>query len=131
MWYNNQTNGYVALISILVIGAVATSITAFLLLSGINASKSAVVIDQGYQAQVLTSACMEEALQQIRDLTSFAGSGNLSLGNGSCTYNVVNTGGSNRTVSATGTVGTILRKATASVTAITPLITISSWQETN
>lgn len=125
----NKRGGYITLISVLVVGAVGTAITLSLILLGVGSSRTSFAVEQSNQAKGLANACAEEALQQIRESTSFTGSGSLNLGYGACTYTVTNGGGSNRTITTSGTVGTILRKVSISATAITPLIVISTWQD--
>lgn len=124
-----RVKGYITLLSVLVVGAVGVSLTVSLLLLGLGSSRTSFAVEQSNQAKGLANACAEEALERIREATSFTGSGNLSLGSGSCTYSVTNQGGQNRTVTTTGTVGTLVRKVSILVSAITPAILISSWQE--
>jgi hypothetical protein len=127
--YNNERGGYITLVSVLVVGAVGLAITTSLLLLGIGTSRNSFANEQSYQAKALSNACAEEGLQQIRDSTPFTGSGSLTLGQGTCSYTVTSQGGSNRTVTSTGTVGTIIRKVKVIIININPTITISSWQE--
>ncbi len=121
--------GYITLISVLLVGAVGTAIATSLLLSGISSSDTSLAAVQSAEARSLADACAEEALQQIRLSTSFSGYGSLQGTHGACGYLVVNTGGSNRTISASSTVGLVVRKVSVSVTGIMPLIVVSSWQE--
>ncbi|MFA6588624.1 MAG: hypothetical protein WCT08_06200 [Patescibacteria group bacterium] len=125
----NQTPGYIALISILILGAVGVAVAVSVLLMGLNNSKTSFAVEQSNQSKALANACAETALQQIKNLNSYSGTGNLSTSQGNCAYTVTNTGGQNRTVTASGTVGTIIRKISISISAITPTIAISSWQE--
>ena len=127
-WYNNN-GGYVTLISTLIVGAVGVAIALSLILLGAGSSRTSFALQQSAQAKGLDNACAEEALEQIRESTPFTGSGNLTLGQGTCSYTVTNTGGTNRTITASGTVGTIIRKISITITAINPLIIVSSWQE--
>lgn len=127
--YFGSKGGYVALLSILVVGAVGLSITVALLVFGSAATRSSFAGEQSSQAQSLSDSCIEEALQQIRDNTSFTGSATLSLNGGSCTYTVTNTGGSNRTVIASSTVGTIVRKTRVFVSSLSPSVGVSNTEE--
>lgn len=124
-----MNRGYVTLISILVVGAVGTAIAMSLILLGISSSRTSFSVEQSNQAKGLTNACVEEALEQIRNSTSFTGSGNLTLGHGTCTYTVTSQGGQNRVITASGTVGSIVRKVTVVINKINPLINPTSWQE--
>jgi len=121
--------GYIALITVLVTGAVGVAITVSLILLGLGSSRTSFSLEQSNQAKALANACSEEALQQIRDSTPFTGTGNLTLGRGTCAYAVVNDGAQNRTVSASGTVGTVVRKVKITIDKINPSINITSWQE--
>lgn len=122
-------DGYIALISIIIIGAATMAVAITLLTTGTDAQRSVLVSQQAGQARQLSNACVEEALQKIHDLTSFTGSGSVTLGTGSCTYTVASTGASTRTIATTGTVGGVVRKAMVYVTINTSNISITSWQE--
>jgi len=122
-------DGYIALISIMIIGTAIMAIALTLLMTGTDAQRSALVSQQTIQARQISNACVEEALQKIHDTTSFAGSGMLTVGMGSCTYTVASTGVNTRTISANGTAGGVVRKAMVYVTINTSNISITSWQE--
>jgi hypothetical protein len=124
-----QRSGYIALLSVIIVGAIATTIAVTFTLLGIGLSATSFAQEQASQARGLANACLEEGLQQIRNSVPYTGSGNLSIGQGTCTYTVTNLGGSNRLVIASSTVGTIIRKVQTNVTAIRPLIVTNSWLE--
>jgi hypothetical protein len=126
---NKINSGYIALLSVIIVGAIAVTIAVTFTLLGVGLSATSFAQEQASQARGLANACLEEGLQQIRTLTTYTGSGNLSIGQGSCTYTVTNLGGSNRLVIASSTVGTIIRKVQTNVTAISPDIITSSWVE--
>lgn len=121
--------GYVALMAVLIVGAISLTISLALLTSGADSQRSTLVTQRSTQARGLAVSCAEEGLQIIHDDTSYAGTGNLSLGQGSCTYVVANTGGSSRTIDATGTVGNVVRKVKVYVTITSSSISVTSWQE--
>lgn len=128
-WYNKKNEGFITLISVLVVGAVGVAVTLSLILLGLGSSRTSFAVEQSNQAKALANACAEEALEQIRDSTPFTGTGNLTLGQGTCAYTVTSQGGQNRTVTASGTVGTIIRKVKIIINKINPTITATSWQE--
>lgn len=125
----SSEKGYVALLSVLVLGAVATAAAIAMLVAGADSQREALVSQRSSQARGLVDACVEEALQQIHDNTAFTGTNNLALGQGSCTYTVTNTGAATRTISANSTVGSVVRKVTVYVTIGASTISITSWQE--
>ena len=121
--------GYITLISVLVVGAVGVAIATALLMLGLTSSRTGFALVQSNQAKALANACAEEALQQIRDLTPYVGTGGLSIGSGTCTYTVTSQGGQNRTIASLGTVGTTLRKVEVILDQIYPHLVVVSWQE--
>lgn len=125
----SEEKGYVTLLSVLILGAIGTAIAVSLLLLGVSSSRTSFALEQSNQAKALVNTCAEEALQQIRDSTPFTGTGNLTLGQGTCSYTVTSQGGHNRTITSSGTVGTILRKVKILIDTINPSINVTSWQE--
>ncbi len=121
--------GYITLLSVLFLVVIGTTIAASVILLGLGTSRTSFVLEQSNQAKALTNACAEEVLQQISDSTPFSGTATLTLGNGSCTYTVTKLTGQNRTITSSGTVGTIIRKVSISIDKVTPNINVTSWQE--
>ncbi len=128
-WYTQKQNGYILLLGVLFIGAVGLSVVASVLLLGLGSSQTSLALSQSYQARALASACAEEALQQIQSASSFVGTGGLTLGQGTCTYTVTSQGGANRTVNATGLMGTMTRKILITLNQTTPRVNIVSWRD--
>lgn len=125
-----KSKGFITLISVLVVGAVGVAITLSVILLGLGSSRTSFALEQSNQAKALANACAEEALQQIKDSTPFTSTGtSLTLGQGTCTYTVTNDGAQNRTITAIGTVGMIIRKSKILISQISPSITVTSWQE--
>jgi len=126
-YYNKK--GYVALVTVLLVGAVGLSIAISLILIGIGQTRSSDSLDNLNQARALANACIEDALQEIRNSESFVGTGNLAMDNGNCNYTVIDQGGENREIQAVGTVGAINRKVKVNIDSIYPKINIVTWQE--
>jgi len=125
-----NTDGYIALLAVIIVGAAAMAISVTLLMAGTDAQRSTLITQQSIQVRQLAHGCAEEALQLIHDNTSYTGTGTLTFGAGNCSYTVSSTGASTRTVTTTGTVSTVVRKVTAYVTINASNISVSSWQET-
>lgn len=124
-----QKQAYMALLSVMVIGAIAVAIATTFVLLGLNLGATSFTQEQSSQARALADLCLEEALQQIRSSTPFTGTATINAGQGSCTYTVSNLGGQNRLVISSSTVGSINRKVQTNITAINPSIVTDSWQE--
>lgn len=120
--------GFVTLISVLILGAVGVAVVVTLLQQGLSSSRTAFTTQQSGQARGLADACAEVGLDTIRGNPSYTGTANLTFGPGTCAYTVANTGGTTRSVSAVGTVGTVVRRVSVSVATVSP-VTLSSWQE--
>ena len=127
--YHKQ-KGYIALLTVIIIGAVATVVATSVVLLGLGQSRSALSESQSVQARAAADACTEKALELIRLTSYYTGTGSLTVTGGSCSYTVTNTGGTTRQITASGTVGNNVRKNTVSITALSPTIVYSSWQET-
>lgn len=125
----HSSRGYTTLVSVLVVGAVGALISTALLLFGIGAAKTGVTLEQSHRAKAFVNACMEEALQQINNSTSFTGTATLSWPEGNCTYTVTNLGGANRSIVASSTVGAVIRRARTTIDKINPAIRVTAWQE--
>lgn len=118
--------GYILLISVIIVGAIATSVAVALLFLGAGGSKSAISYQFSNQAKAGVNACVEAALEQIRENASYTGIGSLSFGGGSCTYTVA--GSLPKTITASSTFSGVVRRVTVTVSAVNPIIS-STWQE--
>ena len=122
--------GYVLLLSVLIVGVVATSVVYIATLIGIDANMSSLVLEESALVSSYTDACAEEALRQIYNDETFAGPGSLFFG--ACNYTIVDGGGENRTINVTGNVNDvydITKKVKIQIDQINPNINIISWQE--
>lgn len=124
----NRQSGYVALLAILIVGAVAVTISLTLLLSGTDSQEAVLVEQQSTQARALAQSCAEEALQVLHDNTALTGTNSVTLSTGSCSYTVTNTSGT-RSILASGTVQNVVRKVQVYATITSSSISITSWQE--
>lgn len=117
------------LLSVLVVGAIGLAVTVSLLLLGLGSARTSFAYEQSGQARALAEACAEDALQQIRDDSAFTGTDTFLLGQGTCIYSVTNTGGQNRTIMSTSTVGTMVRKVKVMLNGVDPEMSVTSWQD--
>jgi hypothetical protein len=123
-------SGYIALISVLIIGAVSVTIATALLVTGADAQQENLSRQQSLIAQQAAAGCAEEALQQIHDNTAFTATNTaVTIDTTNCNYTVTNTGSSTRTITTTSTSGNVVRKIQVYVTINASSLSISSWQE--
>jgi hypothetical protein len=121
--------GYIALLSVIVIGAIGTVVMLTIMLSGINSTKTDIALQKSGSAKVVASSCGEEALQKILETGTTTSSGNLTIGQGTCSYTITSTTSQNLIINATGIVGTLVSKVKIVVATTSPTILLSSWQE--
>lgn len=126
---SRQENGYIALLAVLIVGAVALAISLGVLLTSTDIQRSVLIEQQSAQARSLARACAEEGLQQIHDNNNFTGTNTLTLGQGSCTYTVTTTGSSTRSIASSGIINNVVRKCQVYATIGSSSISITSWQE--
>ena len=127
--FRDRKHGYVALLTVIILSAVATVIATSLLLLGLGHSRSALSENQTTQAKAAADGCTEEALRQIRLSSSYTASNvAINFTGSSCTYTVV--AGTTGSITATGTSGNNIRKVTIDLSARTPNIVFTKWQET-
>lgn len=121
--------GYITTMSAIIVGAISIAVIISFLSEGINSTKNSASNIYAAQARVIAQACGEEAIQRIRDNTSYTGSFNLIFNNGTCSSTVSTTGLPNITVVAQGTSTTVTKKIKIIINQVSPKINISSWQE--
>ena len=126
---SGKNKGFVFLITVLVIGAIAAASTVAVLTLSLGSSRSSFSRQLSFRARAMADACVEEALEVIRENNKFTGSGSLSIDGNTCNYTVINTGGQTREVRGTGDATPARRKVKALVSKIKPTITLSSSQE--
>ncbi|MBP6948566.1 MAG: hypothetical protein KBC41_00045 [Candidatus Pacebacteria bacterium] len=125
----NLRRGYIALISVIVIGAIGVAIMLSIMLSGISTTKTDFAVQQSGSAKVLASSCGEEALQKILETGTTSSSVTIAIGEGTCSYTITSQSGQNITIQATALIGTITSKVKIVIATTTPAILLSSWQE--
>ncbi|MDI6820871.1 MAG: hypothetical protein QMD65_01695 [Patescibacteria group bacterium] len=127
--YAKNKKGFIAILAVLIIGAIGITITISVLLLGLGFTQSSFIIEQSGGARALANACVDQALQQIRNFPlSFSGR-SLTINSGTCNYVIIDNGGQNRTINAKATLGGVTRKAKIVINKINPYINIASWQE--
>jgi len=128
---SSEQGGYIALILVLIVSAASLAIALTMLMTSTDSQRSILVSQQSIQARGSASACAEEALQQIHDNNAFTGTNSLSLSTGSCSYTVTNTGGNNRNIDASATVGNSTRKLKIQVTVQSSGLNLATWQDSS
>ncbi|MEI6228436.1 MAG: hypothetical protein WCP11_00185 [Candidatus Saccharibacteria bacterium] len=124
---NEYDKGYVALLTVVILGVVAAVIATSLVLLGLGHSRTALSEVQSASAKAAADSCAEEGLKQIRLSASYTGTGSLTLSNATCTYSV--SASATSSVTATGISGNVTRRVTIDISSRTPSLVFTKWQE--
>lgn len=123
-------SGYILLITILVIGAIASAILSSLMILGISANQVSFAVLQANQSLANAQACAEYGLMKLRQSPSYAGNEFITIGDDQCEIlSVGGIGNNNRVVCAEGKVGDSVRRLEVVINQVLPQTKIYSWQE--
>ena len=127
---SEQRPGFILLITVVIIGAIASAILASLLLLGTSASQVSFSVYQAAQAKAHAEACTEYALQKLRDNPSYSGNETKTLSEGTCDILTVGgIGNENRTLCVEGGAGDSVRRIQIIIERLLPSIRIGSFEE--
>lgn len=124
----NLKRGYIALMSVILMGALGVAVMVSVISQGITSSKTELSLQQSGQARVLATACVEEALQIILETATTSRTADLTLGTGSCTYTITKPA-SSVIINSTGNYGTLVKRVQVTLSTSSPSIVLSSWQD--
>jgi len=126
----NMQEGFVALISIVVISTVALGIAVSISLLGVGEARSALDFKKGNETLKIAEGCIEESLLRLRDNANYTG-GSLNVGDGSCAITISDTG-ADRTIDVEAEITTpvdYIRNIRVTVKRVGNSINVVSWQE--
>lgn len=127
---NFKAKGFVTLMSVLIIGTVATSIAIFLILMGTDVYRTTANLGDSALAKTLADACAEKALNSLKDDINYAGNETVTFNKGSCIIlPIINQESQTPTIESSATVSSTIRKVKVIASQITPQVEIQSWQE--
>lgn len=123
--------GFIALLTVLVISAVALLVGTGLVIRAIGATNITLATDAMDRTYVAATACAEHALISLKSSLSYAGNESMTLSNGdTCRIlAVTGVGNLNRVIQTTSTVQGATRKMQVNVGNVNPTMGISSWQD--
>lgn len=123
------TRGFSLLLSVIVLGALVGTVVVTMFLTGMTGQQGVAAFRASERAALYADACIEKALQEVRDDNQYSGSDQLTFTHGSCDVEVTAGSGQNRTIEATGVVDDTTRRVRVEISNINPEITVDSWQE--
>ena len=126
----HSRNGYVFLLSVLMIGVIAMATMSSILLISIGIMRSGFAFQQSAQAVALAQTCAERALRALWEQSGYAGNELVVLPEGEC--DILRTGGAgneNRSVCVEGRTGDTVRRFEILLRRILPSIQVTAWTE--
>jgi len=123
-------DGYAFLVTVLVIGVMATATATSLMLLGWAAEQNGFLMERSAQAEEYARSCMERTFRRLRLEPTYAGGETVTFAKGSCVIHPVTGDGANdRRVCVEATSGRSTRRFQAAVSEIFPRIKTSSFAE--
>jgi len=125
-----RETGFIALISILIVGALILTISVGLSLRSIGESGMSLDEQESNRALALANVCAETAAMKLVSIFHYAGNESIIEAGESCDILPISgSGNMNRTVKTQSTVSGYTRKIRVKVAQVSPLMVILSWEE--
>lgn len=126
----SSQKAYIALISIMIIGAIALSIAVSSAILAVGQGRNGLLAQNLTEAKNLANACAEKALMDLKENENYIGNQTVNLNGALCQINPVESpGGTVKIVKVSSQVNQVTKKIKISVSQINPLMTFDSWQE--
>lgn len=125
-----HTAGYIGLLTVLIITTVLLFLSLSVGLGGLRISTISLSQSSSLNAKLAAEGCIEHALYELKLDDTYAGNEGLTVGSATCQLETIGgSGNENRTIQATGTNGSSIKRIEVIVSQVNPETTISSWTE--
>lgn len=121
--------GIIALITVLIAGAIVLLIGLGMTVRSIIESDTSLDEELSHRAFVAATSCMESALLSLADGASYGGNETLTVGTDTCTIAAIIASGDTRTIHTSSIVSGYTRRLSVTVSNVNPPLQVSSWQE--
>ncbi len=126
----NKKNGYIALISLIIIGAIVLLIILAITFSGLTQKLNMIEGNHAVRAYYLANACGNYALLKLQQDENYGGNENLVLDGQSCQIeDIWGSGNENRTVFVSSELGLAKKNIRIEISQLRPKTIIKSWEE--
>lgn len=130
MILSSSRPGYVFLLTILVIGAVASATASSLMLLGWAAEQNGLLVQESIQAFEYAHTCAERALRELRRDLNYSGDKTFVFDRGTCDIERIGgSGNEKRMVCVSGSSGDSTRRMELSIDRLYPAVIMRSWNE--
>jgi hypothetical protein len=127
--YFLNNNGYGLLLGVIILGAASLAVVLSMTFSGLNAKRGSNLLLDSMQARASANACVELALEEVRNNINYSDSGGEIFPLGNCSYQVFILSGEGRRIEATGLSRLSTRKVKVQIESLSPQISLSNWEE--
>lgn len=126
---DTQQQGYVILLSVLVVGVIGMAITIAVLQLGASHIQTSITGVHAIDASYVAESCIEEAIEQLRRDSTYAAGDSITFDGGAeCTISAVaGTGTTNRTIQVIATSDSITQRYEVIISDVAAPVDISSW----
>jgi len=125
-----MNNGFIALTSILIIGALVLAVAIGVSLRSISESRMSLGEQESHRALALANLCAEQALMRLESILNYNGNESIIIEEESCDILAIEgLGNVDRTIKTQSTVSGYTKKVKIEVSQVSPTIQISSWEE--
>lgn len=122
--------GYIALISILIISALVLLLGISANLLSISESDMSLQTNQASEVYYLATACVEDALMKLKDNLNYGGNEILIFDNGTCTIKPLEgVENKDRVIKTFGNAYNQVRRIKIEINRVNPNMEIKSWQQ--
>jgi hypothetical protein len=125
-FFVKNNSGFIALVTILIIFAIALLIGVNLNLLAISEAKMGLKQIQSSQAYYLANLCAEEALMKLKENINYSGNETITIENGECQILPIE---GNWTIKVLSQFRNQIKKVKIVVEQVNPEIEISSWEQ--
>lgn len=131
MIHSRSRPGYIFLVTVLMIGVIASTTLVSLLLLGWAAEQNGALVEHSQQGLEYMQTCAERALRSLRLDPTYEGETRINFGTSdSCYIRVIGgSGNQDRTLCIEGVSGNTTRRMELNIKRLFPLVRVSSWQE--
>lgn len=124
------SGGYIYLLSVLVVGMIAATVTFSFLLLATSSARTGIAVQRSAITMSVAQACAEYALRQLFENPDYTGNETRAYGAGECDIlEVVGYGNENRSICIEATHGSVTRRLEILIKQLLPQVEIFSWQE--
>lgn len=126
----DNKNGYIALISVIIIGFIILSLLISLTFISVSQQKSMIIQNQALRSYYLADACAHYAVVKLQENINYSGNESVAINSDSCAVDrVTGSGNSNRTIYASADISGHRKEIIVVISSIKPKTIIKYWGE--